>query len=482
MKSGAISFLHNFNPVEINFASSDYSTTTTVLKYLRSLQNYKGTKEGCGEGDCGACTVVIAQPEDGNLVYRAVDSCLVFLPSLHGKQLITVEALQDKDGKLHPVQQALVENFASQCGFCTPGFVMSLFALYKSTKKISKTELTEAISGNLCRCTGYKPIIQSGIEIMKNIRPDQFDHNASETILLLNQINRERTIEINDGCQTYFIPFTISDALKLKKEHPEALITAGNTDNGLKVTKKHQSLPLIIDVSALKELRNIKKAGELYAIGSGVTIESLHTFSKKIFPAIYSITGFFGSRQIRNVATIGGNIGSASPIGDLLPILIAYRSVVTVRGNSEDRKIPLSDFITSYRTTDLKPDEIIVCIEIPVPDKSKFYWAYKLSKRKNLDISTCSAAFRFGVNESTGKIEEAVLVFGGMSATVIRARKTEDFLINKKFSLRIIQSACKILKEEFLPIADARSGIEFRKVAAANLLLKFFNEISAKAK
>jgi len=473
-----VSFVFNNEIVEIDFARSDLSPTTSVLKYLRSMNGFKGVKEGCGEGDCGACTVVLAEIDGDKLKYMAVDSCLVFLPMLHGKQLIVVENLPDEDTYLHPVQRAMVEAYASQCGYCTPGFVMSLFALYKNPEIATKEVILDAITGNLCRCTGYQPIIEAAEKACNSKEFDHFDENEPHIINLLQKIDIETCISIETKSQKYFKPFTIEDVLKLKSKYPEALIVAGNTDNGLRVSKKHELLTEIIDISGVKELKFMSKNQNSISVGSGITIEQLKEYAKEMFPALYEMYSVFGSKQIRSLATIGGNIGSASPIGDSIPVLMALNAEVMVRSSMETRKIPINDFIVSYHTTALKKGEIIFSILIPMPVENCIVCSYKISKRKDLDISTCSAGFMLELFPESKKVKNIILAFGGMAEICKRAAKTEDFLLNKDWEMTNIDEAAQILYNEFTPLSDARSGEQFRRLAARNLLLKFYYETS----
>ncbi|MHC1778554.1 MAG: xanthine dehydrogenase small subunit [Lentimicrobium sp.] len=470
-----IRFLLNDKLVEIDFnASAGLRPTTTILNYLRSLPFYKGVKEGCAEGDCGACTVVLAETRNGKLVYKTIDSCLVFLPMLHGKQLITVEHLADgKD--LHPVQQAMVDENGSQCGYCTPGIVMSLFGIYKNHHHPSREVIQDALTGNLCRCTGYRPIMDAAETACSNHGLDQFSQDEANTIRLLDELNSgKELIEIHTSLQQYYKPFTLADALECRRLHPEALITGGSTDVALRQTKKKELLREIIDISDVAALKFMEENSNGFRIGSGVSMEELLHFTDGRIPALYKILKVFGSLQIRNLATIGGNIGSASPIGDALPVLFACRARVRLQSTDGERFLNIEDFITGYRSTDLKPGELITEIIIPKALAGQIIRSYKVSRRKDLDISTVSGGFSLMTEE--GKVKEIILAYGGMAAQTIRATKTEAFLTGKTWNQAEVGRAMEILAEEFTPLSDARAGAEYRNLVARNLLMKFYLE------
>jgi xanthine dehydrogenase small subunit len=475
-----ISFVLDGKLIHVDFRKNgELKPTTTVLNFLRSYPEHKGVKEGCAEGDCGACTVVIAESDGSEkMKYTAIDSCLVFLPMIHGKQLITVENLEQRvDGKtlLHPVQQAMVEKYGAQCGYCTPGVIMSMFALYKNHHLPSAAVVSDALTGNLCRCTGYQPIAEAASVSCSNHGKDHFTENEKHILALLAQINKLDTIAINNGEQQYYVPFTLNEALRLRKDHPDAILTNGSTDIALRQTKKHEILNKIIDLSQVAELRHFQNTDKSIIVGAGVSIELLRKISEKKLPAIYSMLSVFGSLQIRNMATIGGNIGSASPIGDSLPLLFAHRALITVKNIQSERVIPIQEFITGYRSTDLKADELIVAVEIPFPSENEIIWSHKVSKRKDLDISTVSATFNLKKNADS-TIGSVILAFGGMAAQTQRAYKTEEFLLGKEWNRATVELAMEILSSEFTPISDARSFAETRRIAAKNLLLKFWAE------
>ncbi len=466
---------------EVDFQGEGLKPTTTVLNYLRSFPEHKGVKEGCAEGDCGACTIVLAEPgPDGKLIYKAYDSCLLFLPMIHGKQLITIEnmALSEQNHKsLHPVQEMMVETNGSQCGYCTPGIVMSLFGLYKNHHEPSTEIIEDTLTGNLCRCTGYESIIKAAKQACSDGGNDHFSLKEKETLEILQEIVKNKeSLELRAKDQIYLKPFSLEEALQMRKEHPEAIVINGSTDVALRQTKKKEHIPAILDISGIEEMKNYSEDEGHCTFGSGMSLEDFKRLTETRFPALHGILKVFGSLQIRNIATLGGNIGSASPIGDTLPVLFACKARLELSSLKNKRKINIEDFIQGYRKTDLKADELITSVIIPNNEKGIIIWSHKVSKRKDLDISTVNAGFRLKLEE--GMVKEIILAYGGMAEVTKRALKAEKFLKEKKWSRENVEEAMQILATEFKPISDARSGAEFRTAAAKNLLLKFYTETS----
>lgn len=472
----SITFILDGTLQTIDVASSESITpTTTVLNYLRSLPTHKGVKEGCAEGDCGACTIVLGTVGgDRKIRYKSVDSCLMFFPMLHGKQVVTVENLKTDNGELHPVQEALVETNGSQCGYCTPGFIMSLFSLYKNRDHPSRPEIDDALTGNLCRCTGYKPIVEAAAKSCVHRGLDHFSKQEPRMAELLESISQE-SVHIRTEKQTYIKPASLQEAITFKHQYPDAIVISGATDIALRVTKRHELLENIIDISDIDEMNTIIESGISVSIGAGASLSDIMPVAEKQFPALYAMLTVFGSQQIRNLATLGGNLGTASPIGDTLPVFIAYEARVILEGLNGRREIPINDFITGYRTTLRRPDELITSIVVPRSTNSVIVRSYKISKRKDLDISTVSAGFRLELN-THNKVTSCILAYGGMAERVKRAARCEQSLLGKRWERATIEKAMVLIDKDFSPISDARAGAEFRRIAAKNLLMKFWSE------
>jgi len=463
---------------------SDYDPNMTVLQYLRQEEGLIGSKEGCGEGDCGACTVVLAEPDDqGDLHYRAVNSCLQFLPSLDGQQLITVEHLSDPEGALHPVQHALVEAHASQCGFCTPGFVMSLFALYQTSGGQSLNEIEDRLAGNLCRCTGYGPLVAAAQAIPPRPEAEKAqDRSIAETLMTLQSAS---PLAYHGSQGQFFAPTTLESLADLVQEHPEATLLAGGSDIGLWVTKQHRHLSPLISLGKVAALRDITETATTLRIGAMARYSDVQETLARRFPDFGEVVRRIGSQQIRNVGTLGGNIANGSPIGDTPPLLIALDALVYLRQGARQRALPLEDFFIRYGEQALEPGEFVEAIEIPIADTAKTQFkAYKVSKRFDQDITAVLGAFAIEINQSAGdwRVRACRACFGGMAGTPQRAFHLEKALLGQPWSLETIERAQQALLSDFTPLSDQRASASYRMAVAQNLLVKLFHEIEGTAR
>lgn len=465
---------------------TEFAADLTVLDWLRLHRRRVGTKEGCGSGDCGACTVVVArivanQKGDKHLHYESINSCITFIGSLHGRQLLSVESLSN-NGDLHPVQRAMVDEHGSQCGFCTPGFVMSLFAMYQQPESEDTLiqRIDQTLGGNLCRCTGYRPIkvaAHKALDYRRKHAPSnehaQPNKCEKDTIAQLEKFNIAVAVSPAGFCQ----PTSLSGLSELYANNPDMRLLAGGTDLALEVTQQLKSLPQIIHVGRVPELCNIHLQEDHLVLGAAVTLaRCLPTFSDYIAPAREMLLRF-GSDQVRNQATIGGNIGSASPIGDLPPLLLALDATVTLQCADTVRSLPLQDYYLGYRQTCLNPGEFIRDVQIPLPSPENLLAVHKVSKRIEDDISSVCLAIH--VVQENGKTLDARVAFGGMSATPVRVTGAESALIGQPFNQQSISAAQYAVANELTPISDARASAGYRMQVAQNLLQRVLLEANA---
>ena len=471
MSSSVVKFIHNNKIMEIQGVDPN----ETLLNYIREKLNKTGTKEGCAEGGCGACTVVLGYLKNNKIFYQSVNACIVFLPTIHGKQLILVEDLVGKDGTLHPVQKSMVNFHGSQCGFCTPGFVMSLFSMYKNFSSFDKKIIKNSIAGNLCRCTGYQPIINAAKSLNNKNKVDQFYQTKNETIKLLKIINKKNnSLTINRIDKKYFAPQTINELKILLKKYPKSKILSGGTDLSLIVTKERKTINSIIYINSIKELNYIKKNKKYIEIGATTPLIEFESEIIKHYPDFKDILERYGSVQIRNVATIAGNIATASPIGDTLPLLLALNAKIVISNSKNDKILYLKDFFINYRKTKLKNGQFIKLIKIPLL-KDNIFKAYKISKRIDDDISAVCASFNLNIKNNI--IVSISIAYGGMAAIPKKALQCEKSLLNKDLSEKNINIAQKFLEKDFNPIDDMRASSQYRMKIAKNLLFKCFQEI-----
>ncbi|MGB3311421.1 MAG: xanthine dehydrogenase small subunit [Nodosilinea sp.] len=476
-----LSFAINGETVSVK----DFSPAITLLEYLR-LSGRSATKEGCGDGDCGACTVaLIDEGADGQPHYQAVNSCLIPLGAVAGRQVLTADGIAQghiaKDAfvkepvtadQLHPVQSAMVETGGSQCGYCTPGFIMSLFAAY-----YDGTPDDLSVEGNLCRCTGYIPIRRAAQMVAAATVQDQFSAqlvSASTQLLPLAY-----TTQNNGHSEQFYRPTQLSEVLNLLQQHPDATLVAGATDLGLEMSWHRQHYPLLISLEAIAELKQIHQTEDSVEIGAAVPLSHIETTLHGVFPSLDEMIHWFAARQVRNRATLGGNIGTASPIGDLPPVLLSLDAILKLTGPSGERTMPLANFFTGYRQTELQPGEVIVSVQIPkapAPGTTRrLAQSYKIGKRGTDDISIVAAAFVVDV-DSSNTILYARLGYGGVAATPARAIAVEEFLLGKPWTMDTVQAVKPLLQEAFTPLTDLRGSAEYRKRLVVNLFEKFFVE------
>ncbi|ESQ91237.1 hypothetical protein ABAC460_06645 [Asticcacaulis sp. AC460] len=434
----------------------DIEPTTTVLDWLRYHRSRTGSKEGCAEGDCGACTVVVAELSAAGVVaYRAVNACILFLPMLHEKALLTVESL----GGDHPVQKAMVELHGSQCGFCTPGIVMSLYARSLGGAGTVEADAKDVLAGNLCRCTGYGPILEAACATPFAA--------LDETLA-----DRLRAMQSDDPLDLpgWIAPKTVDQLAQVLVERPQARIIAGATDVGLWVTKQHRSLPDIVYIGDVSDLSDMSETAEGLTLGAGVRYSDAHAALTRLHPSLGELVRRIGAVQVRNSGTIGGNIANGSPIGDMPPALIALGASVTLRRGDVRRTIPLEDFFIAYGRQDRQPGEFVESVFIPRP--TGLYRVVKLSKRFDSDISAVCGAFH--VTIANGVVTAARVAFGGMAGTPKRTMACEAALAGQPWSQATLEAAALALRQDYQPLSDVRGSSEYRLTSAANLVRKLW--------
>jgi xanthine dehydrogenase small subunit len=454
----------------------EFSPRTTLLDWLRLQERSIGTKEGCAEGDCGACAVVVVRERDGRLVYEPVNSCITLLGQLDGAELITVEDLAD-EGVLHPVQEAMARDHGSQCGFCTPGIVMSLFAHYHECNgATTRDKINDALVGNLCRCTGYRPIVDAALEVC-NGADDQFTRNAAMRWRAIAALNDKADLFVGDERAFFAAPASEQSLAQLYAQHPDATIVAGATDVGLWITKKLTSIEKIVHVGRVAELSAIEETADGYALGAIVSLARAADVLGSIDPDIAEVLRRFGSIQVRACGTVGGNIANGSPIGDLAPMLIALGASAELRQGDKIRQLPLENFFLDYGKQDRAPGEFVRRLLVPKLPQSTHFRAYKITKRFDEDISAVLAAFCLKVD--AGRISEARVAFGGMAGIPKRAKAIEEKL--RGLSLNDThgwQSAAEAVSKDFTPLTDLRASAAYRSRVAGNLVVKAIAEIA----
>jgi xanthine dehydrogenase small subunit len=473
----------------------------SLSDYLRRTQGLTGTKIVCSEGDCGACTVLMGRPAaDGSrLVYRPVDACIQFMFQLEGTHIVTIEGLacgrvsprlgDDSLGDTAPrdavsaVQQAMIDCHGSQCGFCTPGFVVAMTGLLEERDELDEACLRYGLTGNLCRCTGYTPIIEAGTTV------DADRHSHLDTLYpaepMLSEFSQrqgqpiELQYEAADRLHVVASPCNLNEALEFLSKSPDATIVAGATDVGVRINKSMVVPAKILDLNRVAELDGVEVADGKLVLGARASWTALERVCKELVPEFHKIIAVFGAPQIRHVGTIGGNIANASPIADSLPFLYVMDAVLELRSLNGTRIVPITSFYNGYKKLDLRPGELIARVRVPLPAEDELLRLYKVSRRRDLDIASFTAAIRMRLDGET--IFEAAIAFGAVGPTVIRARKTEEFLRGQTLDEVTMQQAGDVAVAEISPISDVRGAADYRDQLTRNILLKFYHEIQTMA-
>jgi xanthine dehydrogenase small subunit len=465
----AVEFTLNGQPCH----ETSVSPSATVLDFLREQKSLIGTKEGCAEGDCGACTIVTADSFGGNPGVQAVNSCLMLVPQLDGKAVLTVEGIEGVGGELHPVQRSLLESHGTQCGFCTPGIVMALYAYQHSGEERAISNVHDALAGNLCRCTGYRPIVEAALRL-QDAAPRPPDGGWSPT-----RDGGKGGWSHGTGGENFHAPEAIGDLVELRAALPGAFLLGGGTDLGLLASKERRRLGEIIWTRRVPELGRIQVSGSELLIGAAATYtEALPAIDANI-PELGALVRRIGSRQIRNLGTLGGNVCTASPVGDMLPALLALGAKMIARSGRGQRQIAAAEFFTGYRRTALAADEILEAVRLPLPRRGEIFRTYKVANRFDQDIAALVGAFSIAVED--GEIRSARVAYGGMAETPARAANCESALTGSSWSAEAVEAAAAALEQDFDPISDVRAGAVYRQTVAANLLRRLYAEHSASA-
>lgn len=470
-----IRFLLNGQDVAIR----DVAASQTLLDFLRLNRRLTGTKEGCAEGDCGACTVLVGRLTDAGLRYEAVNACIRFLATLNGCHVVTIEHLSAPDGGLHPVQQAMVDYHGSQCGFCTPGFVMALYALWMEHPEPTEQQVETALQGNLCRCTGYQPILRAATAMGRYGSPaaDYLTTERAAITARLGDLRDGRRIVTGPETDRSILPADVDDLAAVLVDHPKATIVAGATDVGLWVTKFLRPISPAVFIGHLQGLKSVEVGKDGLIIGAGASYTDCQDAIAATFPHLAAYWDRIAGWQVRNMGTVGGNIANGSPIGDTPPVLIALGATITLRRGGDRRTLPLEDFFVEYGKQDRRPGEFVETIHVPRAVPGQRDAAYKISKRRDEDISSVAAGL--SVTVSDGIIQDCRIALGGMAAIPKRATRAETALRGQPWGEPAFRAAAEAMRGDFTPLTDMRASADYRMLAAQNLLVRFFLEQDA---
>lgn len=467
-----IRFYLNDSLVELDAIEPD----RTLLDFLRLDRTLRGTKEGCAEGDCGACTVLVGRESGGVVRYETANACIVLAVMLDGAHVVTIEHLKGRGGGLHPVQQAMVEYHGSQCGFCTPGFVMSLYGLWLTNPNPSVPDIEKALQGNLCRCTGYAPIVRAAQAVSNygSAVEDALNAERVEIAGRLAALKDGRRVVVESARGMTIIPADVDDLAAALEDLPEATIVAGATDVGLWVTKFMRDIAPVVVIGHLMD--EISVEDDRIVFGAGVSYTRAFETIASHIPQMMELFDRIGGAQVRNMGTIGGNIANGSPIGDTPPPLIALGAEVTLRKGSARRVVKLEDFFIAYGKQDRDKGEFVESVSVPLPKADESFGVHKVTKRRDEDITATLGAFRVRIVDGT--VVEAMIAYGGMAGTPKRAKAVEAALVGKPWALESVEAALEKFEDDFSPLTDWRASAEYRMLAGKNLLKRFYLETS----
>jgi len=460
----------NGRPVEVR----GEDVFLTLSDFLRLNCRLTGTKVVCAEGDCGACAAFVGRPRGETIQYSAVDSCIQLMCQLDATHIITIEGLSEA-GKLNPIQQSMVDCHGAQCGFCTPGFVVSLYDILRDGKPVDASTIRRGLTGNLCRCTGYDSIIRGALKTDRAALAGLEKLYPPEKIIESLKAASEQGIQIVAGSHKFFKPTSLIEALQFRAENPDCTIIAGATDLGVQLNKRTRTIQTVLSLGTLAELRSITIASTGLRVGAAATLTELQAAAQKNLPELARFLEWFGSPLIRNAGTLAGNIVNGSPIADTVPALFVLNATVELASTSGLRQVDINRFYTGYRKTVLEPGELVTAVAIPIPADDEDFRLYKLSKRKDLDISSFGAAI--WVRRTGRRIDDVRIAYGGVAPTVIRMSRTEAILRGSEISLELFERAADTARAEVSPISDVRGSEGYRRALAGNILLKFWNDL-----